>query len=76
MGNPSLNTKAILPHLFEIVGKEQFKKKFFHLKCKVISPANLSLHEEGVKLFSSFNTQLSFPTNPSHKGKSYQASSP
>ena len=32
-------------------------------------PSNLSLHKEDVKLSSSLNAQLSFPTNPSHKGK-------
>ena len=40
----------------------------------VISPKNLSLYEEGVKLSSALNAQLSFHTNPSHKGKEFSTS--
>ena len=45
--------KAILPHLFEIVGKEQSILKFFHLRGKATPPPQ----------------QLSFHTNSSHKRK-------
>ena len=51
-----------------MVGKEQSILKFFHLKCKAISPTNLSLYVEGVKLSSTLNAQLSFHVNPSPHG--------
>ena len=51
-----------------MVGKEQSILKFFHLKCKAISPTNLSLYVEGIKLSSTLNAQLSFHVNPSPHG--------
>ena len=45
--------------LFEIVLKEQV---FFHLKCKAISSTNLTLHEEGAKLFFPFKCTFILPT--------------
>ena len=66
-GYPSPNAKLSFP--LNCSEWTIFLCKFFHLWMQSYLPTNVSLHEEGVKLSCSFNAQLYFPTNPSHKGK-------
>ena len=57
---------ALVAYFSQTVLNRVFDKDY--LKCKAISPTNLSLYVEGVKLSSTLNAQLSFHVNPSPHG--------